>query len=206
MGERGHLALQSGEDPLAYLQTMWRCSSPGGLLPEQVWDSAPIPEFELEPGRPSGSAMPLVWAHAEFLKLLVARERGRPIELLEAVELHYGRASRPTGGVSAPPRPPTLWRWRDEVPITRLREDRGLAIEDRRPFMLHFGFNGWQRIQDRVATSTPFGLWSVQFTREELAQASELNFTRRFDGGWENVDHRVALGSDGTAQALAAFG
>jgi glucoamylase len=205
VGERGHLALQSGEDPLPYLQTIWRCASAGGLLPEQVWDSAPIPRFELEPGRPSGSAMPLLWAHAEFLKLLVARERKRPIELLEAVELHFGRAPRPTGGVSAPPRPPTLWRWRDEVPITRLPEGRGLAIEDRRSFMLHFGFDGWQHIQDRIATPTPFGMWSVQFTREELASASELNFTRRFDSGWENVDHRVALAA-GAAQALATFG
>jgi glucoamylase len=36
VGERGHLALQSGEDPLEYLHTMLRCASAGGLLPEQV--------------------------------------------------------------------------------------------------------------------------------------------------------------------------
>ena len=90
VGERGHLALQAGEDPLPYLQTMLNCASPGGLLPEQVWDAAPIPALELMPGRPSGSAMPLVWAHAEFLKLLSAREHGRPVELLQAVEKRYG--------------------------------------------------------------------------------------------------------------------
>ena len=38
-GERGHLALQAGEDPIEYLRTMYRCASPGGLLPEQVWDA-----------------------------------------------------------------------------------------------------------------------------------------------------------------------
>jgi len=41
----------------------------GGLISEQVWDSPDIPEHELHTGRPSGSAMPLVWAHAEYLKL-----------------------------------------------------------------------------------------------------------------------------------------
>ena len=36
------------------------------LLPEQVWDGADIPERELFLGQASGSARPLVWAHAEF--------------------------------------------------------------------------------------------------------------------------------------------
>jgi glucoamylase len=94
VGERGHLALQAGEESVSYLQTMWNCASQGGLLPEQVWDAAPIPSRELAPGRPSGSAMPLLWAHAEFLKLLVARESGRPAELLQAVELRYRGPTR----------------------------------------------------------------------------------------------------------------
>ena len=47
-------------------------SNPLGLIPEQVWDSAPIAQYDLEPGKPSGSAMPLAWAHAEFVKLVTA--------------------------------------------------------------------------------------------------------------------------------------
>ncbi len=39
------------------------------MLPEQIWDAADIPERELFFGRASGSAMPLVWAHAEYIKL-----------------------------------------------------------------------------------------------------------------------------------------
>ncbi len=42
----------------------------GGLLPEQVWDGADLTERELLHGHPSGSAMPLVWAHSEHIKLL----------------------------------------------------------------------------------------------------------------------------------------
>ena len=44
------------------------------MIPEQVWDADPIPERRLCPGRPSGSAMPLAWAHAEYVKLLVSRQ------------------------------------------------------------------------------------------------------------------------------------
>ena len=134
VGERGHLALQAGEDPISYLQTIWNCASQGGLLPEQVWDATAIPSLELTPGRPSGSAMPLLWAHAEFLKLLIARESGRPIELLQAVEQRY------PGGA---PRPATAWHWRDEVPVVRLEQGRSVA--DRGPPALHSAL-GFRRV------------------------------------------------------------
>jgi glucoamylase len=198
-GERGHLALQSGEDALPFLQTMWRCASPGGLLPEQVWDADPIPARELEPGRPSGSAMPLVWAHAEFLKLLVARERGRPVEWLASVEQHFGHRPLAHGGEpgSSPVRPTqrgsAIRHWRDQTPVTELPPGRSLAVEDRIPFTLHLGFDGWQRIEDRPAQPVAFGIWSVVLTERELAEAEELNFTRKYASGWENRDHRVAL-------------
>jgi glucoamylase len=198
-GERGHLALQSGEDPLPYLQAMWRCASAGGLLPEQVWDAEPIPALELVPGRPSGSAMPLVWAHAEFLKLLVAREQKRPIEWLAAVEQHFGQRpvahqgearsgqSRTASGKAG------IWHWRDEVPIASLPAGKLLAVEDRVPFTLHLGFDGWQRVHDRAAQPAGFGIWSVALTERDLADARELNFTRRYASGWEDRDHRVSL-------------
>lgn len=73
VGERGHYALAAGEDPLPYLEAMAAMAGPGGLLPEQVWDSAPIPARHLNPGKPSGSVMPLVWAHSEFIKLCYSR-------------------------------------------------------------------------------------------------------------------------------------
>jgi glucoamylase len=71
-GERAHYELAAGHPQTAskLLATLEASSSSGGLLPEQVWDKADIPERELFLGRPSGSAMPLVWAHAEHIKLL----------------------------------------------------------------------------------------------------------------------------------------
>ncbi len=195
-GERGHLALQAGEDPLPYLETMMRCASGGGLLPEQVWDSAPIARYGLEPGRPTGGAMPLLWSHAEFLKLLVARDTGKPVELLKCMEERYGG------------RPPTAktWHWRTEAPVRRLEQGRNLAIEDRVPFSLHYGFDGWKDVVDRVAQSGPMGMWSVSFSADELEPHAELNFTRRRDEVWEGADHRVTLGHSLVVHTLAHRG
>jgi glucoamylase len=70
-GERAHYEIAAGQLDAAsgLARTMERLSSAGGLIPEQVWDGEDIPERELYRGKPTGSAMPLVWAHAEYLKL-----------------------------------------------------------------------------------------------------------------------------------------
>lgn len=79
-GERGHYELLAGGDALSLLQTMAAMSGTGGMLPEQVWDASPIPARDLYPGRPTGSAMPLAWAHAEFIKLACSILEGRPVD------------------------------------------------------------------------------------------------------------------------------
>ena len=184
-GERGHLALLAGEDPLPYLEAMVRMSGVCGLLPEQVWDSAPIEERGLLPGRPTGSAMPLVWAHAEFLKLLLARASGRPVELLDSVAARY-RAKQPTV---------STWFWRSDVPVDALPRGRAIVIEDRRSFSLHFGFDGWYGAQDRESAPLGLGMHGVRIEADELGGRQALDFTRFYPGAsvWEGHEHHVAL-------------
>lgn len=71
-GERGHYEIAAGrrDAALELLKTMARQTSECGMLPEQVWDAEDIPGRELYNGHPTGSGMPLVWAHAEYIKLL----------------------------------------------------------------------------------------------------------------------------------------
>jgi len=70
-GERAHYELAAGQTAAAadLLVALESFANPGGLLPEQAWDGADFPDRELFFGQPSGSAMPLVWAHAEYVKL-----------------------------------------------------------------------------------------------------------------------------------------
>src|SRR5437899_5498170 len=55
-GERAHYELARGNRREAerLLELMASQGSPGGLIPEQVWDADDIPERELSNGRPSG--------------------------------------------------------------------------------------------------------------------------------------------------------
>ena len=184
-GERGHLAFAAGEDALPYVAAMQSGASATGLLPEQVWDADDLPENGLFRGRPSGSAMPLVWAHAELLKLVCAMENGVPVERLRAVAERYG-SERPAA---------SAWFWRDDIQTDALPAGRDLVIEAERPFALHFGFDGWQDVAECEAGQRPFGLYGVRFAGGRLAGRRTLDFTRRFAGGWEGRDHEVLLGS-----------
>jgi hypothetical protein len=49
-----------------------------------------LPVQNLFPGRPVGPAMPLVWAHAEFIELTRSLHLGRPVGRPEPVWLRYG--------------------------------------------------------------------------------------------------------------------
>ncbi len=185
VGERGHLDVLLGQDPLPYLERMARMTGRGGLIPEQVWDAAPIPERGLFSGKPSGSVMPLVWAHAEFLKLLVARTRGRPVEMLECVQNRWWLA-RPVA---------STWHWRTTEPFDRLPAARSLVIEHTEPFRLHYGFDGWRNPMD--LDSEPLGLemHGVRFGPEQLGGRDRIEFSFYLLGQdrWEGVDHHVCL-------------
>jgi glucoamylase len=186
-GEQGHFELQAGHDPLRHLRMMARMTGPTGLIPEQVWDGPPLPDRFLEPGKPTGSAMPLVWAHAEFLKLLCARKEKRPLEMLSSVENHLRAKSGCAG----------TWPWRSDTPFEALPADRDLLVEGEGPFLLHFGFDGWQEIQDRVSAPLPFGRHGVRLAKSDLARGGVLDFTRYFldETRWEGSDHHVRLAS-----------
>lgn len=184
-GERGHYAIDSGEDPLPYLESMLGAASKGGMIPEQVWDTAPIPGRFLTPGRPSGSAMPLVWAHAEFLKLTLAVKRGAPIERLNCVAERYRHPKRVT-----------LLHWRDTSPCGELPAGMQLSVESGEPFELHYGHDDWQDVADLQSTPVSFGMHAVLLPgTAQVGVRRSIEFTRRFLGphGWEQRDWQIKV-------------
>ena len=132
-GERGHLDVLAGGDAKAQLQAMLAMRGLGGLLPEQIWDSGPLPWRDLRPGQPTGSAMPLAWAHSELIKLAVAVATKKPVELLNLVSDRY-HAAVPAS---------QTWFWRDSAPVLALPAGRTLVVADLGPFTLHYGFDDW---------------------------------------------------------------
>ncbi|MES2179735.1 MAG: glycoside hydrolase family 15 protein [Gemmatimonadota bacterium] len=92
-GERAHYELAAGRPDVAVqlLGVMRAQASDGGMLPEQVWDGADCPQHELRNGRPTGGAMPLVWAHAEYAKLVRSLHDGRVFDMPQQPYERYVR-------------------------------------------------------------------------------------------------------------------
>lgn len=69
-GERAHYELAAGRDIRPLIAALENFATRSGMLPEQVWDQPDLPTAGMYLGKPAGSAMPLMWAHAEYIKLL----------------------------------------------------------------------------------------------------------------------------------------
>ena len=184
-GERGHYELVAGRDPAPYLEAMCRMASPGGMLPEQVWDADPIPSRRLVPGRPTGSAMPLVWAHAEFIKLLISRHLGRPVDRPRAVWQRY-RGRRPAARYAF---------WWPHAPIAGLPLGARLALALPMPALVHWGHDGWQDTADAPTSDSGLGFHVAVLEISRLAPSARVDFTWRWQesGDWHNHNYAVAI-------------
>ena len=184
-GERGHYELCAGHDPLPFLAAMAAMASPGGMIPEQVWDADPIPERRLFPGRPTGSAMPLAWAHAEYVKLLVSRDIGRPFDRPRAVWQRYGDR----------PRPARHAFWWPHAPIGSMPAGARLAIALPEPATVHWGRDGWLGIGDFPTSDSGLGFHVAALETGGLGRGTRIDFTwrRQQDGGWHGRDYTVAI-------------
>ncbi len=185
-GERGHYAIASGDDPLPYLQAMAAMTGRGGLLPEQVWDSAPIAHYDLAPGRPSGSAMPLVWAHGEFVKLCHSHALGAPFDRPVATWNRY-RGARPKPGFR-------IWQRHQRPQHLKAGEELRIALPV--PFMVHWGVDGWQTLRDTLSEDWALAHVAI-LPPEALRGARSLQFTLRLQTeGWIGQDFHIDVIGD----------
>lgn len=183
-GERGHIALLAGEDAQPYLQAMMQMRGKGGMLPEQVWDSDAIPERGLYPGQPSGSAMPLVWAHAEFIKLALSITAGAPVDRPARTWARYG---------GKPPRLDyALWQPRQRVQNLSAGQELRLLLPE--AAQVHWGVNGWHSPAD--VASEDWGLGFVaRLPTTKLPPGTIINFTFYWPArnAWQGEDYQLTV-------------
>ncbi len=186
VGERGHYELEAGHDARPYLEAMRRMASSGGMLPEQAWDSPDIPGRGLFLGRPSGSAMPLAWTHAEYVKLVRSIALGHPIDRPHAAWRRY-RGERPAA---------TRATWRFAAPRPTMPAGRRLRFELLAPCRVHVTTDGWRTAQDLDAIDTGVGVWVADLPGSEnlvAGQAVEATFFWPEANRWEGRDIRVGV-------------
>ncbi len=188
-GERAHYELAAGrpEEAKRLLAALEASASTGGLLPEQIWDSEDVPRRELFLGRPSGSAMPLVWAHAEHIKLLRSIRDGAIFDMpLQTLNRYVNNKPAPA---------PIVWQITSKV--AGIAAGRVLRLEFSDAARIHWSTDNWKTISDRDATVTGLGTYICDLPTERLAPADIVRFTIFWpkQNRWEGTDFQVEIAS-----------
>lgn len=187
-GERGHYELAAGRDPGPYLKAIEAFASAGGMLPEQVWDS---PEQAvrgelLQLGDPAGSAMPLAWAHAEYLKLLRSTHEARVFDRIDAVERRY-----------CGPRPASA---RVEVftlkrPVDEMVVGRDLRILADQRYSVTWTTDDWKTVDTLDCEQMGNHVWLADLPVHGLKSGEQIAFTLFWmeEQRWDGRNYNVAV-------------
>jgi len=188
-GERAHYELAAGraEHADCLRRAMQRQTGPGGLIPEQIWDAEDVPERELCKGHPSGSAMPLVWAHAEYVKLVRSLRDGRVFDTPPQAPDRYRDSRKQTKR--------RVWRFNNKV--RNMPAGSGLRIELRAAATVHWSNDGWRSANDTDTQDSTLGIFYVDLPTEQLRPGSSLWFTFRWTEAthWEGQDFQLSITS-----------
>lgn len=169
-GERGQYELASGRDPLPAIHALEKFANEGGMLPEQVWCGGDQPGHGYKRGDATGSAMPLCWAHAEYLNLVRSRADGVPFDRVKPA---YDRYVAGKPGC-------TTDIWTAMHPITRMTQGRTLRIVTAAPASVKWLFsNGTGGCGDTrtIGSSGCLGCAALDMPTKDLPPSAEVTFT-----------------------------
>jgi glucoamylase len=186
-GERAHYEIAAGniQEAARLLDVMGAQTSPGGMIPEQVWDADDIPEHALTNGHPSGSGMPLVWAHSEYLKLVRSLDEGAVFDTPPQPVQRYIQ-----GKIVSP-----LIIWRFNHQIKGLPPTKTLRIETLATTQLRWSIDEWQTSKEETSRETGFGIHLVDLAYDELMKGATFRFTFYWPKAekWEGKDFEIKV-------------
>jgi glucoamylase len=189
-GERAHYELAAGNGYEALVRTYEAFATCGQMMPEQVWDEPDTPGSSLKFGKPAGSAVPLVWAHAEYLKLLRSAVDGKIFDRIDPV---YERYCEPEGR-KKPRRDVEIYS--RHRPIHSMAAGSTLRILDDRQFQVIWTVDGWKTTQTTLSRS----LGSVGYSADipPTAGSRSVQWTLRWpeQDAWLGYNVEVKVDAD----------
>ncbi len=190
-GERAHYELAAGHDITSLIQTYEKFATSGQMMPEQVWDQPNRPDLGFRFGQAAGSAVPLVWAHAEYLKLLRSALDGKVFDRVDPV---YERYCEPEGRKRVRNNLEIYSRRR---PIQKVTAGGTLRILDEDRFQLVWSIDGWKSTVHTASRELGSAGFSADIEIPASAQAGELSWTLQWTekGRWLGYNVQVKIDS-----------
>jgi glucoamylase len=132
--------------------------------------------------------MPLMWAHAEYIKLLRSASDRTIFDRIPAVADRYLDESK---------RYKLLEIWKPNRQPRAVRRGYILRIQATTSFELQWTRDEWQTAQTTLSTPTALGIGYVDIPIPESQQAPiRFTFYWSVAGKWENRDYEVAIGEE----------
>jgi glucoamylase len=182
-GERGHYELAAGRDPLPFIEAMEGFANEGGMLPEQVWDAADLSKPKRKRGGAAGSAVPLCWAHAEYLTLVRSRADGVCFDRIEPAYERY--AQRRTDS--------TIEVWTLAHQLQRISQGARFRIVTERAATIRWSADEWATESNLDACDAGFGCWFADLASERLEAGARIAFTLRWQETLEQKHFQVDI-------------
>jgi glucoamylase len=186
-GERAHYELAAGHrDAAEALLGVMEGSTAGSsrLIPEQIWDGATIEEYELFPGKPTGSACPLVWAHAEYVKLRRSLRDGKVFDQPPQTAQRY-LIDKTTSDI---------FPWRFNNKARSIPCGKNLRIAVLASARVHWSLDNWASASDVQTADTGLELHYVDLPTSKLQVGRQIVFTFLWsDGHWEDTNFTVVV-------------
>jgi glucoamylase len=135
-------------------------------------------------GRPTGGAMPLAWAHAEYIQLVRSAADGRVFGVIPEVAERYRNRRRA----------PSLEIWKFNRQVRSIPAGGTLRIQAASSFRLHWTCDEWTQVHDTDSTSVGTGHEYVDI-RVAPGQKAPVRFTFFWAsaGRWEGRDFQVRI-------------
>jgi len=186
-GERAHYELDAGNISGAQelLRVMEFSTNGSRLLPEQVWDTADIPDRELFLGKPSGSACPLVWAHSEYIQTVRSLRDGKI----------FGQPPQTVKRYRVEKRPSVYCEWRFNNKCRTVPAGKILRLAFMAPATVHWSADGWTTANDIATRDTGAGIYVADLPTSQLPPGRTITFTMFWPQAqkWEGTNFSVAL-------------
>jgi glucoamylase len=180
--ERAMYELACGRDAEPYLKAVKNFTTGVGLIPEQIWDKPDVPQEHMYFGRATGSADPLMWAHADYVKLLRSIADNKIFDLIGPVAERY-RNDKPR---------PSIEVWKMNRQVQCVPAGALLRVMASTPFSLHWSANEWANVHDTGSTPTSIGLEYVDI-QVAKTQIAPIRFTFYWpqQSEWQGRNYQV---------------
>lgn len=186
-GERAHYEIAAGnfEYAASLLKTIENYANECGMIPEQVWDSKDIPDLELFFGKASGSAMPLAWAHAEYIKLCRSLKSKKIFDMPPHAKQRY-LVDKTGSGIF-------IWSFKNQYKT--IPKGKALRIQCLASAVVRWTFDNWATVNETPTLDSGIGIHYADLPAETLDHNQKIIYTFywRDSCNWENLNYSVSV-------------